>query len=115
MSLRAGQLNAPAFELSQLGRGRLEVPTLHIEVLAISRHRQRRGHGGRLLETAVQIGLRLSAEIGLKTVSLEATAQSVPFYRQQGLTASETPWPGGSWPMLGGPRLMTWLPPETAA
>ncbi|WP_420594350.1 GNAT family N-acetyltransferase [Deinococcus sp.] len=99
MTLRAGHLSAPVNVLMALGMGEIEVPTLHLEVLAVRTDAQRRGLGKLLISIALDIAVRLQGEIGLKTVSLEATTQSRAFYQNQGFEAAESPWPDGSWAM----------------
>ena len=99
MTVRAGHLSAPGEVLARLGQGEEDVPTLHIEVLAVRRHQQGKGIGTTLVQAAVKLGRGLAGQIGLKTVSLEATAQSKGFYAQLGLTAAEFPWTDASWAM----------------
>ena len=99
MTVRAGVLSAPLGILAVLGVGIPEVPTLHIEVLATLKSRQRQGHGQVLLLGAVRLARQLSADIGLKTVSLEAPQESRAFYQAQGFESATSPWPDGSWPM----------------
>lgn len=99
MTLRAGHLSAPGEVLAQLGQGEVDVPTLHIEVLAVRRDQQGRGFGTTLVRAAVNLGYGIAGQIGLKTVSLEATEQSKAFYEQLGLSAADFPWSDGSWAM----------------
>jgi GNAT superfamily N-acetyltransferase len=99
LTLRAGQLQAPHEVLAALGVGSLEVPTLHIEVLAVRVGAQRRGYGEALLTRTVSLATQLQAQIGLLTVSLEATAESRPFYTRLGFACAASAWPDGSWPM----------------
>ncbi|GGR31857.1 GNAT family N-acetyltransferase [Deinococcus ruber] len=99
MRVRAGQLRAQMDILARLGLGDLDVPTLHVEVLAIRVEAQRQGYGERLLNSAIRLGMRLRQDIGLKTVSLEATRESQAFYQRLGLERAASPWPDGSWPM----------------
>lgn len=99
MTVRVGHLSAPNDVLAQLGHGDIEVPTLHIEVLAVRREAQGQGFGTALLDSAVNLGREIRQRVGLTTVSLEATAQSKAFYEGLGLIAAGAAWPDGSWAM----------------
>lgn len=99
LTLRAGHLSAPVRILSALGMGEIDVPTLHIEVLAVRVGHQRLGLGQLLITHALSIGSRLQHEIGLKAVSLAATPESRAFYIGQGFECATSPWPDGSWPI----------------
>ncbi|WP_261665176.1 GNAT family N-acetyltransferase [Deinococcus sp. Marseille-Q6407] len=91
-------MQAPTEVIAKLG-GRERVSTLHVEVLSVQVSAQRRGYGSALLEYAVQQARFFSQNIGLRTVSLEATGESLAFYQAFGFTAAQRPWPDGSWPM----------------
>ena len=99
MTLRAGHLSAPISILLALGMGEIDVPTLHVDVLAVRKEHQRQGHGKSLALAALNIGERIQQDVGLKTVSLEATQESRAFYQGQGFESAASPWPDGSWPM----------------
>lgn len=98
ISLEASVLQAPTEVIAKLG-GRERVSTLHVEVLSVWESAHGRGYGRALLHHALRQAEAASVNIGLRTVSLEATAQSLPFYQAFGFTAAERPWPDGSWPM----------------
>ena len=98
ISLEASVLQAPTEVIAKLG-GRERVSTLHIEVLSVRASSQRRGYGWRLLEHALGQAKTTSFNIGLRTVSLEATGESLPFYEKFGFRGARRPWPDGSWPM----------------
>lgn len=97
LTLRAGQLQAPPEDVAQVaGRTGVRVPTLHIEVLAVDIRAQRQGYATRLINSAVFTADDQRRVMGLHTVSLEATAESVPFYLQVGFQASPHVYPDGS-------------------
>ena len=98
ISLEASILQAPAEVIAKLG-GRERVSTLHIEVLSVRQSAQGQGYGWALLEYAVQHARFVAQTIGMRTVSLEATEQSLKFYEGFGFTVARRPWPDGSWPM----------------
>lgn len=87
ITVRAGHLSAPNDVLAQLSHGDIEVPTLHVKVLAVRVEAQGLGYGSTLLESAVALGRDLRRRVGLSTVSLEAAAESKAFYERLGLTS----------------------------
>ena len=93
------RISAPVNVLRALGMGEIDVPTLHLEVLAVKTNVQRQGLGKLLIRNALDIADRFRGDIGLKTVSLEATQESRAFYQGQGFESASSPWPDGSWPM----------------
>lgn len=99
MTLRAGVLAAEANVLFHLGQGELDVPTLHIEALAVRTADQRRGIGRALIDLARTLSEEVAQRVGVRTLSLEATPESRAFYTRLGFDSAATPWPGGSWPM----------------
>lgn len=99
MTLRAGVLAAPNSALYELGQGELDVPTVHMEVLAVRRDVQGQGYGSELTDFAVALGEEIRARIGVRTLSVEATSDSKAFYAQFGFDSAESPWPDGSWAM----------------
>lgn len=99
LTLRAGVLAAPSSVLYELGQGELDVPTVHLEVLAVRREAQGRGYGRNLIDFAIRQSERTRTLVGVRTLSLETTPQSKPFYQRLGFDVASSPWPGGSWPM----------------
>lgn len=92
MTLRAGELAAPTSVRYQLGQGELDVPTVHMEVLAVRQDAQRLGYGRDL----VRFAIRQSEQVGVRTLSVEATSESKAFYARLGFDSASTPWPDGS-------------------
>ncbi|CAM3513197.1 hypothetical protein DESA109040_14960 [Deinococcus saxicola] len=99
LTLRAGVLAAPSSVLYELGQGELDVPTVHLEVLAVHRDAQGQGYGRNLITFATQQAQDVRLLVGVRTLSLEATPQSRPFYQRLGFRGTTQAWPGGSWPM----------------
>lgn len=99
LTLRAGVLAAPSGVLYELGQGELDVPTVHLEVLAVRRDAQGKGYGRNLVTFATQQAEDVRLLVGVRTLSLEATEKSKPFYQRLGFDVASSPWPGGSWPM----------------
>lgn len=97
VTLQAGVLQAPREVLQQFGAFD-EVPTIHVEVLAVRDTAHGRGYGQMLIEHALQQAVDIAALIGLKTLSLEATQESAAFYAELGFDQAD-PWPDGSVPM----------------
>lgn len=99
LTLRAGVLAAPSGVLYELGQGELEVPTIHLEVLAVRRAAQGQGYGRDLMTFALRQSERTRTLVGVRTLSLEATDGSRAFYQRLGFRGTAQAWPGGSWPM----------------
>lgn len=100
LSLQAGVLQAPMEVIQGFGVAS-DVPTLHIEVLAVREDLHGQGLGRSLLEYAIEKALDISVQAGVKTLSLEATPESVGFYTSMGSDRARQPWPDG--------RLAMWL------
>lgn len=97
MTVRAGQLQAPLEDVARVaGRTGVTVPTLHVEVLAVRLDCQRQGVGEELVWYLLDIAHEMRQEVGLYTVSLEATENSVPFYQALGFEASEVIYDDGT-------------------
>lgn len=99
MALRAGELAAPTSVRYQLGQGELDVPTVHMEVLAVRQNAQRLGYGRDLVRFAVRQSEQVGTLVGVRTLSVEATSESKAFYARLGFDSASAPWPDGSWPM----------------
>lgn len=99
MTLRAGELAAPTSVRYQLGQGELDVPTVHMDVLAVRRSAQGLGYGRDLVRFAIRQSQQVGALVGVRTLSVEATSESRAFYARLGFDLASAPWPDGSWPM----------------
>lgn len=97
MTLRAGDLKANLDDVASVaGRTGLTVPTLHIEVLAVRQSAERQGVGQELFFAALQVAGEIRRVAGLYTVSVEATAESVPFYQALAFQSSSQVHPDGT-------------------
>lgn len=99
VTLEAGVLQAPQDVIFNFSGTNKPVPTLHIEVLAIRNTKRRKGFGRILIEYAIAVGVEMSSKVGLKTLSLEATPDSVSFYQDVGFDQADSTWGDGSLPM----------------
>lgn len=84
MTLRVGHLRAPSDVLAQLGQGEVDVPTAHLEVLAVRTDWQRQGVGSVMIEYAMVLSREVRGLMALRTLSLEAPPESWPFYERLG-------------------------------
>lgn len=99
LTLEVGTLQAPEEIFFRFSGTPKPVPTLHIEVLAVRDSKRRMGFGRLLIEYAIAVGIDMSKKVGLKTLSLEATAESVTFYKEVGFDQADSTWDDGSLPM----------------
>lgn len=99
MTLRVGHLRAALGALLNLGQGDADVPTAHLEVLAVRTGWQGQGIGTALVEHAILLSREVQGVMALRTLSLEAPPESWRFYERLGFILGEPMASDGTRPL----------------